>query len=93
MSSRLGTGLITAASLPGPNTAFHAGSLAAIATGSAVLVTAGDLGPYAPMLLALGFYVVFFGLFAEAAFIARHLAAAGARRLLRDRAAEPRPSA
>lgn len=79
------------ASRPGRHTAFHATSLAAIATGACVLVTASDLGPYAPMLLALGFYAIFFGVFAEAAFLARKLIAAGARALLRSqqRTVEP----
>ena len=43
------------------------------------------------MLLALGFYAIFFGVFAEAAFLARKLIAAGARALLRSqqRTVEP----
>lgn len=53
---------------PGMHTGLHVSSVAAIVTGCAVLVTAGDLGPFAPMLLACGLYLIFFGFTVEATF-------------------------
>jgi hypothetical protein len=52
----------------GPHPFFHTLTLATICTGIFVLLTAGDLGPFSPMLLCIGIYVIFFGLVAELIF-------------------------
>jgi hypothetical protein len=77
--------LVQTAAQPGSHISFHSSCLASVATGTAVLLTAGELGPYAPMLLALGFYAIFFGLCAEAVFLTRLGIAALAGRWLRTR--------
>jgi hypothetical protein len=47
-------------------TEFHALMVAAIATGTVLTTSAADLGPFAPMLIALGLCAVFFGVTGEA---------------------------
>jgi hypothetical protein len=79
-------GLLARVATSSQYTAFHATAFAATATGCSILVTAGDLGPWAPMLLALGFYAIFFGVFAEAAFWFRKFLLTLAGRLLLARA-------
>lgn len=49
---------------------FHAVMVAAVVTGSVLAVSAGDLGPFAPILIALGICAVLFGLTGEALFFA-----------------------
>jgi hypothetical protein len=82
MSRHLGprtSGLRDRLAGPGQRTGFHAVFVAAIATGVGVLATAGDLGPYAPMLIALGIYAIVFGMAAEGVMLARWLIARWAR--------------
>ena len=74
--------LMTKVASPGHDTGFHAQAIAAASTGCAVLLTAGDLGPLSPMLLAFGFYTIFFALTAELVFGLRKLAACVARKRL-----------
>lgn len=76
------TRLMVAMAAPGRYTAFHAAVIAVAVTGAIVLVTAGDLGAFSPMLLALGFYAICFGLIAEGVFGLRKLASYAARRRL-----------
>jgi hypothetical protein len=45
---------------------FHAVMVAAITTGAVLTLSASDLGPLAPMLIALGLSAVLFGLLGEA---------------------------
>jgi len=65
------------------HTAFHALAVSGVITGGIVLVTAGDLGPWAPMLLALGLYLIVFCVLAEGLLAL----AAGVRWLSQRRAA------
>ena len=74
--------LLARLAAPGSNTGFHASALATVATGGTVLLTAGDLGPLSPMLLAIGLYLIFFGVVVEAAFALRAVAGRLARRHL-----------
>lgn len=48
----------------------HVLAIAALATAGCVLLTAADLGPYAPLLIALGLYLALFALLVELGLLA-----------------------
>jgi hypothetical protein len=50
---------LTAAATRGRHTVLHAGVLALIATAVFMMVTSGDMGPMAPLIIALAFYLIF----------------------------------
>ncbi len=79
------------ASQDGGSFVLHTLAAAALATSLSILGTAGDLGPFAPMLIALGFYLALFGLVIYVGLAARAVLRAAARR--RDgRAAQRAPA-
>lgn len=73
---------LVALASPGSYAAFHAITLACALTGGFVLLTAGDLGPWAPLLLAMGMYSILFAAVAQLALALRRIAAAIALRKL-----------
>jgi hypothetical protein len=70
----------------GRHTAFHASCGSIVLTGMIAIATAGDLGPYAPLLIAIGFYLVIFGALAELLLGARTVIAQLARGVLHRKA-------
>lgn len=75
-------GMLISLAEPGRYAVFHALTLACALTGGIVLLTAGDLGPLAPLLLAMGLYLTLFAVLAESALGLRRIAAALAARRL-----------
>ncbi|AQH06146.1 hypothetical protein A9R05_44965 (plasmid) [Burkholderia sp. KK1] len=51
--------LLSAVAAPGRYTALHAGVVTLIATAVFMMLTAGDLGPLGPLIIAASFYVIF----------------------------------
>lgn len=55
----------------GPNTAFHVSKIGSTATGVVMIMTASDLGPLSPLIIASGIYLIIWALVTEAAFVLR----------------------
>jgi hypothetical protein len=51
---------------PGKHTVLHAAVLTLIATAIFMMATAGEMGPMAPLIIALSFYLVFAAVAVEA---------------------------
>ncbi|NUX59580.1 hypothetical protein, partial [Paraburkholderia youngii] len=51
--------LLSAVAAPGRHTALHASVVTLVATAVFMMLTAGDFGPLAPLIIAASFYVIF----------------------------------
>ncbi|MEX3791439.1 hypothetical protein [Paraburkholderia sp. BR14374] len=51
--------LLSAVAAPGRHTALHASLVTLVATTVFMMLTAGDLGPLAQLIIAASFYVIF----------------------------------
>ncbi|MGF6960888.1 hypothetical protein [Paraburkholderia youngii] len=51
--------LLGAVAAPGRHTALHASVVTLVATAVFMMLTAGDRGPLAPLIIAASFYVIF----------------------------------
>lgn len=74
--------LLIALAEVGRYSAFHCFVIALAGTGAAICLTAGDLGPFAPLLISQGIFLVLLALLVEAFWWSRVAVAAAARRLL-----------
>ena len=67
---------------PGEHATFHIVCISGLATGTAMVATASDMGALAPLIIACGFYLAFFALLAEVLLGVRCLVAGLAHRFL-----------
>ncbi|MGF6483547.1 hypothetical protein [Paraburkholderia sp. JPY419] len=51
--------LLGSVAAPGRHTALHVSVVTLVATAVFMMLTAGDLGPLAPLIIAASFYVIF----------------------------------
>ncbi|WP_058035193.1 hypothetical protein [Burkholderia pseudomallei] len=70
----------------GRHTTFHVVVVSLLATAAFIMFTAGDLGPMAPLVIAIAFYLIFAAVAAELT-----LGVAGAIRILARRALRRAP--
>ena len=77
-------GIVLWLATPGRHAGFHALTFSAAITGIMMCVTAADLGPLAPLVIAHGLHVIFFALASEIVLGLQCLVRAGARRALRQ---------
>ena len=52
----------------GEHSAFHIFAVSSFLLGFFIALTAADMGPFAPLLIAIGIYAAVFSIFAEAIF-------------------------
>lgn len=67
----------------GRHTAIHVTAFTLLATAAFILFTAGDLGPMAPLVIAIAFYLVFAAVAAELALGLTAMTRSIARRTIR----------
>jgi len=67
----------------GRHTAIHVTAISLLATAAFIILTAGDLGPMAPLVIAIAFYLVFAAVTAEIALGVTTMTRSIARRTLR----------
>lgn len=67
----------------GRYTSVHVAACTLLATAAFIIFTAGDLGPMAPLVIAIAFYLVFAAVAAEIALAIAAMARMIARRTLR----------
>lgn len=75
----------------GRHSGFHCCLLGVAGTGLAICLTAGDLGPFAPLLISQGIFLVFLALLIEVIWWLRIGVATIARRLLARRGSADGP--